>query len=58
MTRKLDGSDIKILDLPQRNITATMAELSEGLSANACWRWIRFLKFDGVIKNRVTRLNP
>ncbi|AAV89081.1 glutamate uptake regulatory protein [Zymomonas mobilis subsp. mobilis ZM4 = ATCC 31821] len=60
MIRKLDDFDIKILDLLQHDATATMAELSEktGLSANACWRRIRLLEADGVIKNRVTLLDP
>jgi Lrp/AsnC family transcriptional regulator, cysteine-sensing transcriptional activator len=56
----LDKYDIKLLALLQEDATLTVQELAEkvNLSANACWRRIKKLEDDGVIRKRVVLLDP
>ncbi|MBV8838257.1 MAG: Lrp/AsnC family transcriptional regulator [Alphaproteobacteria bacterium] len=56
----MDAIDRKLLDLLQRDASLSLDQLSEraALSRNACWRRIKRLEDDGVIKARVTLLNP
>ena len=51
-------TDRKLLDLLQRDASLSLDELSAraALSRNACWRRIKRLEDDGVIKARVTLL--
>jgi len=55
----MDAVDRKLLDLLQRDASLSLDELSEraSLSRNACWRRIKRLEDDGVIKARVTLLD-
>ena len=56
----LDEYDLKILRTLQENADYSMAELGElvGLSHTPCWRRIKRLEAEGVIKGKVTLLNP
>jgi Lrp/AsnC family transcriptional regulator len=55
----MDSTDRKLLDILQRDAALSLDELSErvALSRNACWRRVRKLEDDGVIKGRVTLLD-
>jgi Lrp/AsnC family transcriptional regulator len=55
----MDEIDRKLLGLLQRDASLSLDELSEraSLSRNACWRRIKRLEDDGVIKARVTLLD-
>jgi Lrp/AsnC family transcriptional regulator len=55
----MDTTDRKLLDLLQRDAGLSLDQLSEraALSRNACWRRIKRLEDDGVIKARVTLLD-
>ena len=55
----MDQTDRKLLDLLQRDASLSLDTLSEraALSRNACWRRIKRLEDDGVIKARVTLLD-
>ena len=55
----MDATDRKLLDLLQRDASLSLDELSEraALSRNACWRRIKRMEDDGVIKARVTLLD-
>src|SRR5215467_11866830 len=55
----MDAVDRKLLDLLQREAGLSLDELSEraALSRNACWRRIKRLEDDGIIKARVTLLD-
>ena len=55
----MDPTDRKLLDLLQRDAGLSLDELSAraALSRNACWRRIRRLEDEGVIKARVTLLD-
>jgi Lrp/AsnC family transcriptional regulator len=55
----MDTTDRKLLDLLQRDAALSLDELSEraGLSRNACWRRIKRLEDEGVIRARVTLLD-
>lgn len=52
--------DLKILALLQRDATIPVADIGKavGLSTTPCWRRIRRLEADGVIKARVAILDP
>lgn len=56
----IDEIDRRILSALQRDASQSLETLGEqvGLSRNACWRRIRALETAGVIKNRVTLLDP
>ncbi len=55
----MDGIDVKILGLLQRDSTVAVAEIAErvGLSATPCWRRIQNLEKAGVIRKRVALLD-
>ena len=56
----LDSIDLKILALLQSDSSRPIVEIAEAvhLSQNACWRRIRRLEEDGVIRKRVALLDP
>lgn len=56
----MDTVDRKLLTLLQRDSSLPLDDLAEqvGLSRNACWRRVRRLQEDGVIKARVALLDP
>lgn len=55
MTPKIDTIDRRILFELQSDATLSVDQLSErvGLSRNACWRRVKLLEEEGVIKARV-----
>ena len=55
----MDKTDRRLLDLLQRDAGLSLDQLSEraALSRNACWRRIKRLEDDGVIRARVTLLD-
>jgi Lrp/AsnC family transcriptional regulator len=55
----MDDTDRKLLDILQRDAALSLDELSErvALSRNACWRRVKRLEDDGIIKARVTLLD-
>ncbi len=57
---KLDSTDIRILDLLQRDAELQVAQIAEqvGLSATPCWRRIQRLKAAGVITRQVALVDP
>lgn len=60
MTDLIDELDAKILDLLQEDANLAVAEIAQicGLSPSPCWRRIKRLEDIGVIKKRVTVLDP
>ena len=56
----MNKTDRTILSHMQRDATLSVAELSEiaGISKSACWRRIQKLEAQGIIRNRVTLLEP
>ena len=56
----MDATDKRILELIQADAGLSLNAISEQvhLSRNACWNRIRQLENDGVIKGRVTLLDP
>ena len=60
MAETLDPVDARILDILQRDASLSVAELAErvGLSASPCWRRIKRLEESGLIRKRVTILDP
>jgi len=56
----LDDFDRKILRTLQENADYSMADLGEkvGLSHTPCWRRIKRLEAEGIIKGKVTLLDP
>lgn len=56
----LDHFDRKILQTLQKNSDYSMAELGEivGLSHTPCWRRVKRMQEEGVIKGKVTLINP
>ena len=55
----IDRYDHRILQQLQRNTDIAVAELADqiGLSTNACWRRIKRLEEEGIIRARVALLN-
>jgi Lrp/AsnC family transcriptional regulator len=55
----MDETDRKLLDILQHDAGLSLDDLSTrvGMSRNACWRRIKRLEDDGVIKARVTLLH-
>jgi Lrp/AsnC family transcriptional regulator len=55
----MDTTDRKILDILQQDAALSLDDFSErvGLSRNACWRRIKRLEDEGIIKARVTLLD-
>ena len=60
MAETLDPVDARILDILQRDASLSVAEVAErvGLSASPCWRRIKRLEESGLIRKRVTVLDP
>lgn len=56
----LDTLDRKILSELQRDAGAAIEEIGDriGLSRNACWRRIKRMEADGVIRARVVLVDP
>ena len=56
----LDAADRRILALLQADCALSLAEIGEavGLSATPCWKRIRRLEAEGVIRARVALLDP
>jgi Lrp/AsnC family transcriptional regulator len=56
----LDSVDVSILAVLQKDASRSIAEIAERvhLSQNACWRRIKRLEDEGVIKKRVALLDP
>ena len=56
----IDELDARILELIQEDASVSVADLAErvGLSPSPCWRRIKRLEDLGVIKKRVTVLDP
>ena len=59
MPETIDSVDAKILDLLQENAGLSVAEIAEkvGLSSSPCWRRIKRMEEQGVIRKRVTLLD-
>lgn len=57
---KLDKIDRKLLSIMQVDASQSIADLADrcDISKSACWRRIQKLEADGVIKQRVTLLDP
>ncbi|MFN3582533.1 Lrp/AsnC family transcriptional regulator [Phenylobacterium sp.] len=57
---ELDAADVRILSALQEDGSLSVAAVAEkvNLSTNACWRRIRRLEDEGVIRRRVTLLDP
>jgi Lrp/AsnC family transcriptional regulator len=55
----LDAMDVKILALLQEDASLSIAEIAESvhLSHNACWRRIRQLEENGIVRKRVALLD-
>jgi Lrp/AsnC family transcriptional regulator len=60
MDNYTDQIDQKILKILQIDASLSMDEISEkvNLSRNACWRRIRRLESEGIIKGRVAIVEP
>lgn len=60
MADSLDPVDARILDILQHDASLSVAEIAErvGLSPSPCWRRIKRLEDAGVIRKRVTLLDP
>jgi Lrp/AsnC family transcriptional regulator len=60
MATQIDTIDRRILSELQRDGTLSVDALSEraGLSRNACWRRVKKLEEDGVIRGRVALVDP
>jgi len=58
--KNLDSLDIKILRELQEDAEISMQDLGEkvGLSHTPCWRRVKRLQSDGVIRKKVTLLDP
>ena len=57
---EVDTIDRRILAELQRDATLSVDQLSEriDLSRNACWRRVKLLEKEGVIRGRVTLVDP
>ena len=60
MTHILDDTDRAILNVLQRDATLSVDDIGAvvHLSRNACWRRIKLMEQSGVIKGRVTLVDP
>ena len=60
MAYSLDEIDRRLLRVLQSDATLSMDALADavGLSRNACWRRVKLLEQDGVIRARPTLLDP
>jgi len=60
MNIELDSQDRQLLELMQQDASLSVADLAEkiAISKSACWRRIQKFEENGVIRQRVTLLNP
>jgi Lrp/AsnC family transcriptional regulator len=60
MNLELDSQDRQLLELMQQDASLSVADLAEkiAISKSACWRRIQKFEESGVIRQRVTLLNP
>ena len=60
MSHKLDDIDYRILAILQQDAAQSVDVISEqvALSRNACWRRIKAMETRGIIRARVTLLDP
>ena len=60
MDQALTKTDHTLLAHMQKDATLSVAELAEiaGISKSACWRRIQKFEAQGIIRNRVTLLEP
>jgi Lrp/AsnC family transcriptional regulator len=60
LSHQIDPADKRILAELQRDSTLSLDALSEkvSLSRNACWRRIQQMEAAGIIKGRITLLDP
>ena len=60
MAHIIDDIDRKILDLLQRDAALSVDQLAEriALSRNACWRRVKWLEAEGIIRKRVAIVDP
>lgn len=60
MAEKLDKIDRRILRVLQRDASISVDSLAENvhLSRNACWRRVKQMEERGVIRGRVTLIDP
>jgi Lrp/AsnC family transcriptional regulator len=58
--RELDRLDREILRLIAPNASLSLAEVAEqiGLTATPCWKRIRRMENAGIIRGRVTKIDP
>jgi Lrp/AsnC family transcriptional regulator len=56
----LDSMDRRLLGIIQEDCTLSVQQLGErvGLSANPCWRRLKRLEAEGVIRKRVALIDP
>jgi len=59
LAEELDAIDARILDILQNDAGLSVAEVADrvGLSASPCWRRIKRLEDQGLIRKRVTLLD-
>lgn len=59
MQTELDATDLKLLDVLQRDASLSAAELANkvGMSQSPCWRRIQRLKTEGYIRREVALLD-
>lgn len=60
MNIQVDTQDRLLLELMQQDASLSVADLADniGISKSACWRRIQKFEENGVIRQRVTLLNP
>jgi Lrp/AsnC family transcriptional regulator len=60
MNIELDSQDRQLLELMQQDASLSVADLADkvAISKSACWRRIQKFEESGVIRQRVTLLNP
>lgn len=58
--KAVDAADIRILSVLQEDGSLSAAEVAERvhLSTNACWRRMRRLETEGIIRKRVALIEP
>lgn len=59
MTKILHMNDVRILEILQKDATRSLESISEeiGVSLNTCWRRVRKLEEEGILKRRVALID-
>ena len=59
MSETFHPSDVKILEILQRDATRSLDSIAEeiGVSLNTCWRRVRRLEEDGILERRVALID-